>query len=236
MAKMRGIVGSISGRSGNQVFCKGSNGSTIMRVYQPQVSNPRTDRQVRARDRFARAAKLTAGFAFGLSLSNLKRKDFAANLLSSESPKVQVGNDGEVEVNWSKIVVSTGSLPNSNFKTPTTSNLTISSVVTASDAAVARLSDGELLGAVLVAYQPDLDQSVLGSAVIAVKGNSTTPTSPNVGVVVPELWGGTDVHLYAFTKIIPAASEALGMESGALNWKYPAPTSGTVYLGKISAE
>lgn len=45
MAKMRGLVGSGSGKAGNFVFSKGMNGETIVRAYQPQVMNPKTNKQ-----------------------------------------------------------------------------------------------------------------------------------------------------------------------------------------------
>lgn len=45
MAKMRGLVGSGSGKAGNFVFSKGMNGETIVRAYQPQVLNPKTYKQ-----------------------------------------------------------------------------------------------------------------------------------------------------------------------------------------------
>ena len=57
---MQGIVGTISGRAGNQVFSKGRNGETLMRAYQPQVANPKSAGQVNQRNRFTVAAKTAA--------------------------------------------------------------------------------------------------------------------------------------------------------------------------------
>lgn len=49
MAKIRGIAGGINGRAGEMVFSKGDNGTTIMKKYQPVVSNPRTEGQLNQR-------------------------------------------------------------------------------------------------------------------------------------------------------------------------------------------
>lgn len=45
MAKAVGMVGTLAGRTGNVVYSKGLNGTTIVRAYQPQVANPRSDAQ-----------------------------------------------------------------------------------------------------------------------------------------------------------------------------------------------
>lgn len=45
MAKTIGFIGSMRGKAGNLVFCKGENGITYARAYQPQVANPKTQNQ-----------------------------------------------------------------------------------------------------------------------------------------------------------------------------------------------
>ena len=77
MAKATGIIGTIHGRSGNMVFSKGPNGSTIMRPYQPVVANPKTKGQVEQRakvnaaGRFSRLwAKSALAPLGGTALSN----------------------------------------------------------------------------------------------------------------------------------------------------------------------
>lgn len=60
MAKIVGIVGGLRGKSGNVVFSKGDNGTTIMRPYQPKVKNPRTDAQMLQRSKMNAVGQFSA--------------------------------------------------------------------------------------------------------------------------------------------------------------------------------
>lgn len=88
---MQGIVGTISGRSGNQVFSKGRNGETIMRAYQPQVVNPKSAGQVNQRNRFSVAAKTAAALmdVGGLYLLARGRKAGARGSLVADLLRIQ---------------------------------------------------------------------------------------------------------------------------------------------------
>ena len=59
MAKSSNIIGTIAGKAGSMVFSKGPDGSTIMRAYQPQVANPRTDAQMTQRAKVILSGKLS---------------------------------------------------------------------------------------------------------------------------------------------------------------------------------
>lgn len=81
MAKFVGLVGTGSGRAGNQVFCKGPNGSTIVKTYQPVVANPRTEGQLNQRAIMVLAGKISkicsapmiSGLMKGSKLKNRSR-------------------------------------------------------------------------------------------------------------------------------------------------------------------
>lgn len=60
MAKSIGLVGTLSGKSGNFVFCKGADGRTIVRPYQPQVYNPKTAAQSTQRAKMVLAGLLSS--------------------------------------------------------------------------------------------------------------------------------------------------------------------------------
>lgn len=60
MAKIVGIIGGLRGKSGNVVFSKGDNGTTIMRPYQPKVKNPRTDAQMLQRAKMNAVGQFSA--------------------------------------------------------------------------------------------------------------------------------------------------------------------------------
>lgn len=59
MGKFVGFIGSISGRVGTTVFCKGEKGMTYGRAYQPQVSNPKTVLQLDQRAKMNLVGKMS---------------------------------------------------------------------------------------------------------------------------------------------------------------------------------
>lgn len=81
MAKSSNIIGTIAGKAGSIVFSKGPDGSTIMRAYQPQVANPRSDAQMTQRAKVILSGKLSkiipagaiSGLMQGTTLKNRSR-------------------------------------------------------------------------------------------------------------------------------------------------------------------
>lgn len=122
MARFVGLVGTGRGKAGNYVFSKGQDGSTIVRVYQPQVSNPRTAQQVAQRAKVALAGRISAGVAslllVGLGGSRSEnRSTFMRELLR----EAFIGQDGvSALINYSRVMLSQGdALPNVSVATPT---------------------------------------------------------------------------------------------------------------------
>lgn len=98
MAKSIGLVGTLSGKSGNFVFCKGADGRTIVRPYQPQVYNPKT-----AGQSAQRAKMVLAGLLSSITPSSLlvcmgagrkvaNRSAFVQNLLRKAESELIDGN------------------------------------------------------------------------------------------------------------------------------------------------
>lgn len=91
MAKILGIIGGLRGKSGNVVFSKGDNGTTIMRPYQPQVKNPRTDAQMLQRAKMNTVGQFSALCPaellapLGRGTARLNRSYFAKTLLNSST-------------------------------------------------------------------------------------------------------------------------------------------------------
>lgn len=87
MGKSVNVIGTIRGKVGSVVFSKGSNGETLMRSYQPQVSNPRTRAQLAQRAKVNMVGKLSklipieaiSGLGMGSRLKN--RSAFNSNCL-----------------------------------------------------------------------------------------------------------------------------------------------------------
>lgn len=87
MGKSVNVIGTIRGKVGSVVFSKGPKGETLMRSYQPQVSNPRTMPQLAQRAKVTMAGKLSklipinalSGLGMGSRLAN--RSEFNSNCL-----------------------------------------------------------------------------------------------------------------------------------------------------------
>ena len=98
MAKAIGFIGSMRGKAGNLVFCKGEKGVTYARAYQPQVANPKTQNQTDQRGKvnlIGRMSQVTPAAAI-VSLGSNKRNarsEFNKNLLQAAIIDVDgVGN------------------------------------------------------------------------------------------------------------------------------------------------
>lgn len=98
MAKSIGLVGTLSGKAGNFVFCKGSDGRTIVRPYQPQVYNPKTTAQSLQRSKMVLAGKLSSLcpsellVSMGMGRKVANRAAFVRNLLRRAEADVEGGN------------------------------------------------------------------------------------------------------------------------------------------------
>lgn len=87
MGKFVGFIGSISGRVGTTVFCKGEKGMTYGRAYQPQVANPKTVLQLDQRAKMNLVGKMSRVTPKKLLVgmygenSRQRRSTFTRNLL-----------------------------------------------------------------------------------------------------------------------------------------------------------
>lgn len=113
MGKSVNVIGTIRGKVGSMVFSKGPDGSTIMRAYQPQVANPRTNAQLAQRSKVVMAGKLSklipiealSGLGMGSRLGN--RSWFNSHVLRESVAILQQGTY-TASVPPSKIVFSNG--------------------------------------------------------------------------------------------------------------------------------
>lgn len=116
MAKFVGLVGTGSGRAGNQVFSKGPNGSTIVRTYQPVVANPRTAPQLAQRSIAVLAGKISkicsAGMISGLCKgSKLKnRSRFLRNIMQN-AVAIYAQGVHSATIDSEKLIFSEGVVP-----------------------------------------------------------------------------------------------------------------------------
>lgn len=117
MAKSIGLVGTLSGKSGNFVFCKGANGRTIVRPYQPQVYNPKTAAQSLQRSKMVLAGQLSSLcpssllVSMGMGRKVANRSAFVRNILRRADADVE-GGRYEVSIFPEDLVFGRGSVQN----------------------------------------------------------------------------------------------------------------------------
>ena len=114
MARIYGLNGLIRGRQGNNVFSI-QNGTQVVKVYNPAVSNPRTIGQREQRSKLALAGKMSAatpsGAIIGMRGGNnrSRRADFVANIIKNSTISTADGSL-QAAVAYSDIKFSVGSL------------------------------------------------------------------------------------------------------------------------------
>lgn len=115
MAKAIGLIGTLSGKVGNVVFCKGENGETITRAYQSQVNNPKSSAQTTQRAKLnlvGRLSQVTPAEVL-VGLGDSKRRNRAMFLSNCLRAAVTAVVDGVLQANIDPedIVFSKGSAP-----------------------------------------------------------------------------------------------------------------------------
>lgn len=113
MAKSVGMVGTLRGKAGNFVYAKGENGSTIVRAYQPQVTNPNTDAQILQRAKLnlaGRISKITPkSVIIGMDGATNRQRRSRYNALIAKSAVATVsGGQGSATITDAQLKFSEG--------------------------------------------------------------------------------------------------------------------------------
>ena len=134
MGKFVGFVGTISGKVGSIVFCKGENGMTYGRAYQPQVKNPKSALQLDQRAKMnlvGRMSQVTPkGLLVGMSgmSARARRSVFTHILLNSATIDRSVPGEVLAQLQPEDIVFSQGAeviAASSSVPTVTATGLTL---------------------------------------------------------------------------------------------------------------
>ena len=116
MANAVGFVGTIRGRMGNIVFSRGIDGRTVMRAYQPQVSNPRTSAQRMQRAKVNVAGQFSGMVGkdviapLGMGSVRANRSEFIKKLLRITTASMS-GNDATAQFPAAAVQFSNGNTP-----------------------------------------------------------------------------------------------------------------------------
>lgn len=114
MGKFVGFIGTISGKVGTTVFCKGENGTTYGRVWQPQVANPKTALQLDQRAKMNLVGKLSQvtpkSLLVGMNgINNRQRRSaFSRILLNAATIDRSVANEVVAKLAPEDVVFSQG--------------------------------------------------------------------------------------------------------------------------------
>lgn len=224
MAKLNGPLGSkLRGKVGEVVAAKTVGGATAIRAYQPVVKNPKTNRQLCSRGRFAHTSTLAAQFAEAISIGCRNAASSAGmyprNVWVRAAVKgkkfVTMQGASFEEYDLSELEVSMKSGIN---VAPQLSYTAATHTVAATNVNDITLQAGQALGLVVVSYMVlSGEVRVLGTMV----GDATT------GVALPSMAysAGVATQYCGFFVIVEPTGNDIA--TNTIPWKYPSATSAT---------
>lgn len=229
--KLKGIAGKGAGKAGEMVFSV-FRGEQVVRWMPRSVRNPNTARQQLSRAKFKEAVTMSRIFndALAVGFSGVKtqtlsaRNEFVKRIIPVSAGIISGSSPSELVTDVTLLQFSNGNLPTPRLgQAHATQALTVDIPNEGMPAIPSQYGPGEY-GVVVVVFQPDISRSIA----VQVKPIDKTALS----VRVPDDWSGTDVHVYAFGKVIPDAKN--GIPSATEPWMYPSEASATMWLGSVS--
>lgn len=192
MAKYRlGVMGTFKNKVGIVVGRKWRN-LDVMSAYQPSVKNPKTKKQVEARQRFLTASKLARDFrwivgtGFGGVTAGTKCPPRGA-FMRENIPAIEFTYPDTIDVDYTMLKVAKGNHLTGTFGSPTSTEPLTVKVSFSYDQSRLGVDGGDKV--ILVGYNP-ADGTMCYSEFRADAGN--------LEMTVPNSWNGEDVHIYGF--------------------------------------
>lgn len=189
MAKLVGLIGTISGKLGTTVFQKGERGLSYGRAYQPVVSNPKTEGQTDQRAKMNLVGRLSQVTPWALLMGmtgvnkRQRRSAFTRNLLKVAT--IDRSNPGSViaKIAPEDVVFSQGAeVISATAATPVVTATSVSVALTLSNSALA----GRYGERVVVAVVDPSDKSGYSQIeFVDVVLDGTTATTVTVGLGAP---------------------------------------------------
>lgn len=217
MAKVnKKVLGFSRGKVADVVFAKFRT-VTIARGYQPQVRNPRTEKQTLQRARFTAftllAKGLVAGIYAGLGSLAQGTKMSPRNLFGKLNLNTEVFTGltpDNMTVDYSKVILSKG-----GFEVPTFGTISTDTPLTVEFSVTSPImADADDTAVVGVVYCPEFNQAIVSEA------------DSDVGsmeITVPASWNGVKVNVWGFFKYNGATDVEQGLYKGM--------KSNSVYVG-----
>lgn len=206
MAKVVGLVGAASGKIGNLVYAV-TNGIQIARVYQPEVSNPKSTGQNLQRAKGNLAGRISSFVPrtaiVGLGVNNrMRRSEFLRNILKNADAQ-NVEGIYEAKINPALMLFSKGAviLPVTlSSITATSHNVAIVLTGNADTAIAPEVYASRLVRLVAMVYDQTTNELVEVSTKLATMPTQGATATSNMQVAHA---GGYDVFVYA----IPMSTE-----------------------------
>lgn len=226
MGKGTIALGQFRGKVGGQVF-RVVDGKQVMQSYQPIVRNPDTEPQQMQRAAIRKLGKLSRAFLVTL------REGFGGVYPASEFIKKNVSKDSgvltittpeDVTVNYSSLHITNGSadglvIVNGGVVSwGSSQHLQISCPI---NVTIAESVPDNRVRIFMVAYCPEVNMSVLGTAALA--------TAQSVAVNCPAYWDGRDVHAWVFASIAENGMDPDAFDQSTL--RLPKICNTAEYLG-----
>ena len=206
--KLYGIFGKGTGRKGDGVFAI-NHGVQIVRQYNPEVSNPKSAKQIDVRSRLKLMSQLSAVMANDIAIQRIGLKS-ARNLFVSKNYHLTSFADNTAAIDLNRVQLTASNIQMAQFEADRTdgSHLNVQLMT----------NEGENLSEVVyVAYAKKADQSLvkLGSVVVADSGANGTFNGVlpyNAGAVVIYAYGVRNLSSRAdvmFGNLIAPTSESV---------------------------
>ena len=213
-----GYLSPITNKLGNAVGRKWRN-IDVLAVYQPNVKNPRTSKQMATRNKLSLASHAGSMLRGAIRLGLKGITDGTHMFPRAKFISLNVGAmpDTGLTIPYSSIVVAKGPVPIPDFvqadlSTPQTVKLEWSG--NALDG-VFPTSVVDEIKVYPVILNVDFGASIVGRAVAFADGTAR--------VTVPDAWNGTHVHVWGFARYEGADNDEVGLTNGA--------ASDSTYLG-----
>lgn len=230
--KLHGFVGSGTGKLGNSVFSSNA-GRTIVRQYNPEVKNPKTERQQAARARFKFVCELAKKVAAAVSIGMPRvgaltsRNQFTKMYLPFGSNDVIQYEGGEYSVDWENLMVAKGGMPVPQtigfVKDPDTMNITFSLSGSYDPEAAGYIPSKPGQAGIVIAFVNE------DEPLCVVK--QWVPASQQTLVVNTSEFGEKPMRVYAFGKWVMNSHTTVSPVETP--WLYPSDQSDSLYIGNV---
>ena len=212
-----GILDEYKNKIGN-VVGRRWRGLDVISKYQPHVKNPKTKKQVEARQRFLAASRLArdfrwiVGMGFGGVTAGTKCPPRGA-FVRENIQAIEFTYPDTIDIDYTMLKVAMGNHLTGTFGSPTSTEPLTVKVSFSYDASRLGVDMGDKV--ILVGYNP-VDGTMCYSEFRADEGN--------LEMTVPNSWNGEEVHIYGFV----VGENALTVINS------PDDVSVSSYIGKVN--